>query len=140
MGSIIRRLLPALIVVLAACDSPLAPSNPKLSFEGQVVFGFPTLPITAAPEAGGILVTGALKTRTTGYVLQGGLQSTGVRSLRLEVEALLSGDSLPFLTQNYYRAHLQNLGAGTYTVMVVHVFHYAVVETDTVYRATVRVR
>ncbi len=140
MGPVVRRLLPVLVVSLAACESPLAPSNPKLAFEGQVVFGFPTLPTVASAEAGGILVTGALKTPTTGYLLQGVVKTTGARSLRLDVDAYLSGDPLPFQTQNYYRAHLQNLAAGSYDVMVVHVFHYTLVETDTVYRATVRVQ
>ena len=135
------RHLPLLpFFLLAGCGTPTAPSPPSLVFEEQLIFGFPTIPTVVSPETGGILVTGELRTPTLGFLLRGALVSEGSRTLRLEVDADLINNPLPFLAQNYYRAHLKNLSRGRYDLTVVHTFHYAQVVTDTVFRGSIRVQ
>lgn len=134
-------LVAPLVLLAAGCgSSPTEPSTPTLEFAGQVIFGFPTIPTVAAPESGGILVTGQLVTPTLGYTLRGALVSEGSRALRLEVDAYLSDEPLPFSAQNYYRAHLRGLARGTYALKVVHTFLFAQVVTDTVFRGTIKVQ
>lgn len=140
MRSRLRYLLLTPLFVLAACESPTTPSNPTLDFAGTLIFGFPTLPTVALPEDGGILVTGELRTPTLGYQLRGAVVSDGGRALRLEVDAYLTEEPLPFTAQHYYRAHLKNLARGTYDLTVVHTFLYAQIVTDTVFHGPIRVQ
>jgi hypothetical protein len=135
----LRHLLLLPFFLLAGCETPTDVSTPTLEFAGQVIFGFPTLPTVASPEAGGILVTGELRTPTLGYSLRGVISSEGSRALRLEVEAYLIEEPLPFASQHYYRAHLKNLARGSYDLTVVHTFLYSQVVNDTAFRGTVRV-
>jgi hypothetical protein len=128
------------LFLLAGCGAATEPSPPSLEFDGQLIFGFPTLPTVATAETGGILVTGALQTPTLGYSLRGVLSSEGSRVLRLEVDAYLIEEPLPFAAQHYYRAHLKNLVRGSYDLIVVHTFLYSQVVNQTVFHGAIRVQ
>jgi hypothetical protein len=128
------------LFLLAGCETPTEPSAPTLEFAGQVIFGFPTIPTVVSAETGGILVSGELRTPTLGYSIRGVLSSEGSRALRLEVEAYLIEEPLPFVSQHYYRAHLKNLARGSYDLTVVRTFLYAQVVSDTVFRGSIRVQ
>lgn len=103
-----------------ACGSATEPSTPFLHFESDVVFGIPTIPITATPQAGGIIVSGVFQTLTTGYTLSGTLVVLSSRALRLAVDAHGTDTPFPFPTQNYYRAQIGDLAPGDYDVSVFH--------------------
>jgi len=128
------------LLLLVACRTPTEPSPPSLAFDGQLIFGFPTLPTVATAESGGILVTGELRTPTLGYEIRGVLSSEGSRQLRLEVDAYLIEEPLPFAAQHYYRAHLKGLARGSYELTVVHTFLFAQIVTDTAFRGAIRVQ
>jgi hypothetical protein len=136
------RRIPILLSLFAfvGCESATAPSSPTLDFDGSLIFGFPTIPTVVSPESGGILVTGELRTPTPGYSIRGVLSADGSRGLRLEVDAYLIEEPLPFPSQHYYRAHLKNLARGNYDLTVVHTFLYAEVVSDTVFRGSIRVQ
>lgn len=110
----------ALLGAALACGSPTEPSTPSLDFEAGIVFGIPTLPTTAMPEQGGILVTGVFQTATTGYALFATLSVPGPRSLRIDVDAHETAPGLVFTTQNYYRGRIRDLAPGDYDLSVYH--------------------
>lgn len=110
----------SLLGAALACGSPTEPSTPFLHFEADVVFGIPTLPITAKPQPGGIIISGVFQTPTTGYTLSGALTVPGSHVLRLDVDAHGTDDPFPFPTQNFYRAQVGDLSSGDYDVSVYH--------------------
>ena len=109
-----------LLGTVLACGSATEPSTPFLHFEADVVFGIPTLPITAKPQPGGIIISGVFQTLTTGYTLSGALAVIGVRTLRLDVDAHGTDTAFPFPTQNFYRAQVGDLAPGDYDISVYH--------------------
>lgn len=110
----------SLLGAALACGSLTEPSEPSLNFEAGVVFGIPTLPTTAVPEPGGMLITGVFQTATTGYTLSGSLSVPGLRALRIDIDAHGTDPVFPFTTQNYYRARIMALASGDYDVSVFH--------------------
>jgi hypothetical protein len=135
-----RFLYCALLGTVLACGSPTEPSAPFLHFEADVVFGIPTIPITAKPQAGGIIISGVFQTPTSGYTLSGALVVLGARLLRLEVDAHGTDPAAPFPTQNFYRAQVGDLEPGDYDVSVYHKDrNRPEVPSVRVYRQTVRV-
>jgi hypothetical protein len=110
----------ALLAATLACGSPIEPSAPSLDFESGVVFGIPTLPTTAKPESGAIVVTGVFQTPTTGYDLSGFLSTPRLRVLRIDVDAHGVDFGFPFPTQNFYRARVGDLTPGDYDLSVYH--------------------
>lgn len=103
-----------------ACGSATEPNTPFLHFESDVVFGIPTIPITAKPQPGGIIISGVFQTLTTGYTLSGALVVLSSRTLRLAVDAHGTDTPFPFPTQNFYRAQIGDLAPGDYEVSVYH--------------------
>jgi hypothetical protein len=110
----------ALLGAALACGSPIEPSTPFLHFEADVVFGIPTIPITAKPQAGGIIISGVFQTLTSGYTLSGALVVISAHVLRLDVDAHGTSEPFPFPTQNFYRAQVGDLSPGDYDVSVYH--------------------
>jgi hypothetical protein len=107
---------------LLACGSlPTEPDPPELEFDSGLVFGIPTLPVTAVPEPGGFLVTGVFQTATTGYTLFAALTVPSPRVLRIDIEAHELDLGFPFVSQNYYRARVVDLRSGDYDVSVYHI-------------------
>ena len=130
----------SLVLLLAACGSPTEPNHPRLKFENGVVFGIPTLPITAVGGSGSILVSGVIQTATGGFSLFADLHAGAGNALTLQVDVYLTGPGLNFLTQNFYRAELQSLLPGDYDLSVIHVLHDpSPLRRERVYHQTVRV-
>jgi hypothetical protein len=117
------RRLSLVLLVLAACGSPTEPNFPTLVFENGVVFGIPTLPITAVGGTGSIVVSGVIQTDGGGYSLFADLHPGPSNLLTLQVDVYLTGPGFHFLTQNFYRARLQSLAPGDYDLSVIHVLH-----------------
>ena len=134
-----RRVWAVLLVSLGvACGGPTEPS-PTLHFEGLVVFGIPTLPITAEPLEGGIKVSGVIPTPTDEYTLTGHIRSAGGNRLVLDVvvERTHAGVAIP--VQNYYEGRIGNLGRGDYDLEVFHTLHVGATQTSSVFHGVVHV-
>ena len=133
--------LPALFSLAAlACGGMVtAPSQPDLVFQSQIIFGFPTLPIVAAPHKGGVLVTGAVLTPKTSYVPTGDVRAPSGRAVVLEITVSDTGQGYQFNTQNYYRADVQALGPGSYDLSVVYIYATPPLRSELVHRETVLV-
>jgi hypothetical protein len=112
-----------LLLLLAACDSPTAPSRPTIELDSGIVFGIPTLPTAVRVEDGAVIVTGVLQTPSTGYTLLGSVTLTGASTVVLEIHAYDNAPGVPFQSQNYYRATVRNLAPGDYDLSVIHVHH-----------------
>lgn len=113
----------ALLLLLAACGSPTAPTRPTIELDSGVVFGIPTLPTTVRVEAGAVIVTGVLQTPGTGFTLLGNVALTGISTVVLEIHAYDNAPGAPFQSQNYYRATVRNLTPGDYELSVIHIHH-----------------
>jgi hypothetical protein len=133
------RRLP-LLVLLAACDSPASPAQPELEFENGVVFGIPTLPITAVGSTGAIVVSGVIQTSSTGYSFFPTLRLGEANALTLEIDVQQTSAGFNFPTQNFYRARVLTLAPGDYVVTVIHQLRVPPpLRRFTVLRDTVRV-
>lgn len=133
------RALPAVLLCLAlACGSPTEP-DPTLQFEGRVVFGIATLPVTAQGLDGGIKVSGVIPTPTSDYTLTGHLSAVGGRKLILEVSVDSTRAGVPLPVQNYYESRIGNLNKGAYDLEVIHTLHIAATQTASVFRGVVQV-
>ncbi|HEU5217545.1 MAG TPA: hypothetical protein VFU23_02745 [Gemmatimonadales bacterium] len=117
------RRLSVPLLLLAACGSPTESNHPTLRFENGVVFGIPTLPITAVPGSGSIIVSGVIQTVTGGFSLFGDLRAGPGNALTVRVDVYLTGPGFNFVTQNFYRASVGSLPPGDYDVSVIHVLH-----------------
>jgi hypothetical protein len=136
----VRRLAALLSLAALACGGMItAPSQPQLVFQSQIIFGFPTIPIVAAPHKGGVLVTGAVITPKTSYVLAGDVRAPSTRAVVLEITVSDTGQGYQFNTQNYYRADVQALGPGSYDLSVVYIYATPPLRSDVVHRETVLV-
>ena len=133
-----RAPLAVLFCLALACGSPTEPS-PTLQFEGVVVFGIPTLPITAQPLEGGIKVSGVIPTPTAEYTLTGHIRAVGANKLVLEVIVDKTQEGAPFPVQNYYEGRIGNLDAGDYDLEVTHTLHITAPQTTTAFHGVVRV-
>ena len=133
--------LPALLALGALACGGLAtePSQPGLVFQSQIIFGFPTIPISTAPHKGGFLVTGAVITPKTSYVLAGDVRAPAGRAVLLEITVSDTGQGYQFTTQNYYRADVNALGPGAYDLSVVYVYATPPLRSEVVHRETVQV-
>jgi len=127
-----------LLCLALACGSPTEPS-PTLQFEGLVVFGIPTLPITAQALEGGIKVSGVIPTPTAEYTLSGHLRAVGGNKLVLEVVVDKTQAGAPFPVQNYYEGRIGNLSSGSYDLEVTHTLHITTPQTATVFHGVVHV-
>ncbi|HEV8357801.1 MAG TPA: hypothetical protein VGQ17_13695 [Gemmatimonadales bacterium] len=101
--------------------------------------GLPTIATAARPHTGGMLVTGAVSTPTTSYVLSGTVRTVRSHSLELEITAADSGGGLPFIVQNYYQADLSALGPGAYELSVIHTVTSPPAHREEVYHRIVQV-
>jgi hypothetical protein len=134
------RLTALLSLAAVACGGMVtAPSQPDLVFQSQIIFGFPTLPIVAAPHQGGVLVTGAVITPKTSFVLTGDVRAPSERAVVLEITVSDTGQGFQFNTQNYYRADVRALGPGAYDLSVVYIYATPPLRSDLVHRETVLV-
>ena len=133
------RALAVLLVGLGlACGGPTEPS-PTLQFEGLVVFGIPTLPVTAEPLDGGIKVSGVIPTPTAEYTLAGHIRSAGGNRLVLDIIVERTQDGVPFPVQNYYQGRIGNLSRGDYDLEVFHTLHITDPQTSSVFHGVVHV-
>ena len=134
------RLVPLLTLGALACGGlATEPSQPGLVFQSQIIFGFPTLPIVTSPHKGGFLVTGAVVTPKTSFVLAGDVRAPSARAVVLEITVSDTGQGYQFSTQNYYRADIQALGPGAYDFSVVYIYATPPLRSDVVHRETVLV-
>jgi hypothetical protein len=131
------RLLAALVVAGAACQSPTEPADPTFAFSVSRIFGVRRSPPEVEAGKGFVAIHGVFEVPHPLFTITGWLTQPNPRTLQLGVRGNPDGDGPLFASLHLYQSRIGALPKGRYDIQIIYVVNKGALRDSTLAYTTV---